>query len=401
MKPKEYVEQLAAVFQGLFEYDAKDGDHRDANGNHKDFPLLAMRPFEELRKLGMIQTVNDKTFIHLQPEDEVYRLGASEPMTQDEFVEYTAGLKQPEKPSGFFSGIREWFHKNIHPLRDFSKYDTQMKQYEIKKYDLCKDAGFDVSGKTEEIERYKAELAADAEKRLDDAAKKIQKNCGLADVDQLIGAFKKAAKADPEVGEYLIEALPKQNLSTCTDLQWDMARSGVVIGDNKNPTKDSEMHIGEDLTFMRVCKRFLPKMLQDRVEVKYAEAQEPYRKMNELMRGNTLSEAEKSELYKNWQSGEFEKAYWADKNALKVEETAEKKPNEMNADERLENGVKGRERLDQAYIEETAAKLGTDEQTVRQVFEAAKGGDDVEMNVEDLFEQPQQEQPQMNIPGQS
>lgn len=390
MKPKQCIEQLAAALQGPIEYNP-DGDHRD-------FPLLAAQAIHELEKQGMIQTVNDKMFIHLQPENEVYRIGSAEPMTQDEFVEYTKGLKKPEKPSGFFSGLREWFHKYVHPLKDFAKYDRQMKQYEIKKYDLCKDAGLDVSGQDETIERYKTELAEETEKRLDDAAKKIQRNCGLADVDQLIGAFKKAVKADPEVGEHLMEKLPQQDLSTCMDLQWEMVSSKIEKYSEKGKfefsVSDRDMHISRDLSLMQVCKRFLPPELQKKVDAKYAEAQEPYKKMNELMHGETLSAEDKSKLYKNWQSGEFEKTYWAEKNAPKVEEPTEKKPSEMSAEERVANAAQNRDHIDNAVVEETAEKLGAEKEMVQQAIETVNVENNVVANESEASAP---DQPQMNV----
>ena len=379
MTAKEHVEQLATILQGPKEY-IPDGDNQK-------IPLNALWHISNLEKQGMIQTVNDKTFIHLQPENEVYRIGVAEPMTQDEFVEYTKGLKKPEKPSGFLSGFREWFHKHVHPLKDFAKYDTQMKKYEMEKYNYCKDAGLDVSGKIEVVEA---------------AKKQIQKNCGLADVDQLLDAFEAAVRADPEVGKCLLEALPKQNLSTCTDLQWDMAQSGVTFEGDLKKTSDRDMHIGKELSLMQACKRFLPPELQEKVDAKYAEAQEPYKKMNELMRGTTLSPEEKSKLYRDWQSGEFEKTYWANKNAPKVEEPAEKKLNEMSNEARVAEIMQRREDMDNSVVEETAEKFGVDKETVQQAFDTVKAENNVATNESEVFvpDQPQvnnlvNEQPQM------
>lgn len=389
MTAKEHVEQLATILQGPKEY-IPDGDNQK-------IPLNALWHISNLEEQGMIQTVNDKTFIHLQPENEVYRIGSAEPMTQDEFVEYTKGLKKPEKPSGFLSGLREWFHKHVHPLRDFSKYDTQMKRYEIKKYDICKDAGLDVSGKAEEIEQYKADLVAETDKNIEAAKKQIQRNCRLADVDQLLDAFEAAVKADPEVGECLLEALPKQNLSTCKDLQWDMASSKIEkysdSGRLEFSVSDRDMHIGKDLSLMKACKRFLPPKLQEKVDAKYAEAQEPYWKMKETMGNDNVTAEEKSKLYKDWQSKEFEKTYWANKNEPKVEEPAEKKLNEMSNEARVAEVMQRRENIDNSVVEETAEKFGTNKETVQQAFDTVKAENNAPTNENEVSVP---DQPQLN-----
>ena len=379
--PKEMIEAIAASLDGNLEQ-IPDDDAKSVLSADAQMSILG------LEEIAAFETLNGKSFIRLQPENEVYRIGSNEPMTQDEFVKYTMGLKKPEKPSGFLSGLREWFHKNIHPLKDFTKYETQMKRYEIKKYDICKDAGLDVSGKAETIEQYKADLVAETEKNIEDAKKQIQRNCRLADVDQLLDAFGAAVKADPEVGDYLLEALPKQNLSTCKDLQWDMASSKIEkysdSGRLEFSVSDRDMHIGKDLSLMKACKRFLPPELQEKVDAKYAEAQEPYWKMKETMGNANVTAEEKSKLYKDWQSKEFEKTYWANKNAPKVEEPAEKKLNEMSNEARVAEIMRRRENMDNSVVEETAEKYGVDKEMVQRAIETANAGNDVEVDVEAL-----------------
>ncbi len=353
MGPKEYVEKLA-------EEQKQKPIKYVGDKDYGQMTLLAGSYLQKLEQLGMVKGEGEGTYIHLQPENKVYRIGSAEPMTQEEFVEHTAGLKPPQKPSGFFSGLREFIHKYIFTLEDFAEYDKQMEQYEIDKCKICENAGIDPTDN----------------KKLEEAKKKIEKTCqnsGLVDCKRLVDLFERTVRADGEVGRALMKSIPKLKMMDCYDLQIHMSAPGVSL-DRNTFIRDTDMHIKPELSFMNVCKDYLPDSLKEKVEAKYAKAQEPFKALKKKMMSQDLPDEEKSKLYKKWENGEFEKEYWESKNSTNTKESLSTKSSE----ERLEIGKKGMENIhagNQAILEEKAKELGADEKTTQKILDL----DDVEL----------------------
>ncbi len=148
LSPKELVEALAASVQEL----------NSAKSNAITDKLKERGLYRDLSYTTSDGVKHEKGYVNV--DGKIYLRGNATPSTTDELVRYAEGVNPPKKPSGFFSGVREWWHKNISKLDDFTKYEEQAKEYEITKYYTCVKAGLNVA-KPKSVEQYEQEAAVD------------------------------------------------------------------------------------------------------------------------------------------------------------------------------------------------------------------------------------------------
>ena len=146
LSPKELVEELAASVQEL----------NSAKSNAITNKLKELKLYADLGYTTKDGVRHEKGCIKVG--DDVYLRGETTPVTPEKFTRFIEGVQPPKKPSGFFSGVREWWHKNISKLDDFTKYEERMREYEITKYYTCAKAGIPVE-KTDAVKAYEKEAA--------------------------------------------------------------------------------------------------------------------------------------------------------------------------------------------------------------------------------------------------
>lgn len=117
---------------------------------------------EEMVDLGMeLERIEDMDAFRMKPGNELYVFGRSTPVTSlDELAKEIEGAEPPKEPNawGIFEFLRKGWHGIFHNVADYVEYENQSKEYEVTKYNLGKQAGFDVSDKDEMIARYEEEL---------------------------------------------------------------------------------------------------------------------------------------------------------------------------------------------------------------------------------------------------
>ncbi len=488
---------------------------KDFNAEERNAAVNQLKEYNLYHDLGV--TLSDGKRLekgYVNVGNDVYLRGETKPATPDEITRYVAGVKPPKKPSGFFSGLREWWHNHVSKLDDFTKYEQKAKEYEITKYYACKQAGLAIE-KSDTVKQYEKELAADKlinerfealkeragivyragitdkDKRLfnpldlpeakqvlkdallsnvlldefvernstqeylqgcwgekfsifgengrtlpeisartksefvslgrglekhlgnafsqlsqkcveeeekhtktvDAAAIKIRKTCesgGLYDCDRLVNVFKAAAKSDWEVGKSLVATIPNLSMIQLDDLQTKMLMSGDRVQTdtiNKHARSfitDADMHIPQGLSFMKVCKGYLPEPIQEKIAAKYAEAQEPYKELMNILQNKKPTEDEIKELYEKWKSEKFEQEYWR-----------EKKPSLLTAEERLELGKEKAERVGGTVNKSLDLSEENPNDNTVVVDVKTKDGN----NVIDLEEDFEPTNPELNVPS--
>ena len=148
LSPKALVDALAENVRAL----------NPARSNAITDKLKTLGLYHDLSYTTSDGVKHEKGFVNV--DGQVYLRGNATPSTTDELVRYAEGVNPPKKPSGFFSGVREWWHNNISKLDDFTKYEEQAKEYEITKYYTCVKAGLNVA-KPKSVEQYEKEAAVD------------------------------------------------------------------------------------------------------------------------------------------------------------------------------------------------------------------------------------------------
>ena len=146
LSPKELVEELAASVQEL----------NSAKSNAITDKLKKLKLYADLGYTTKDGVRHEKGCIKVG--DDVYLRGETTPVTPEKFTRFIEGVQPPKKPSGFFSGVREWWHNHVSKLDDFTKYEEQMREYEITKYYTCVKAGIPVE-KTDAVKAYEKEAA--------------------------------------------------------------------------------------------------------------------------------------------------------------------------------------------------------------------------------------------------
>lgn len=148
LSPKELVEELAASVQAL----------DTAKSNAITDKLKALGLYHDLSYTTSDGVKHEKGYVSVKGE--AYLRGESKPTTPDALTRFVEGVQPPKKPSGFFSGVREWWHKHVSKLDDFTKYEERMKEYEITRYYTCVKAGLNVV-KPHAVVEYEREVAVD------------------------------------------------------------------------------------------------------------------------------------------------------------------------------------------------------------------------------------------------
>ena len=148
LSPEELVKELAASVQEL----------NSAKSNAVTDKLKALGLYTDLSYTTSDGVKHEKGYVKV--DGQIYLRGEDKPTTPDKLTRFVEGVQPPKKPSGFFSGVREWWHKNISKLDDFTKYEERMKEYEITRYYTCVKAGLNV-WKPHAVAEYEREVAVD------------------------------------------------------------------------------------------------------------------------------------------------------------------------------------------------------------------------------------------------
>ena len=148
LSPKELVEELAENVRTL----------NSAKSTAITDTLKELGLYHDLSYTTQDGVKHEKGFVNV--DGQIYLRGENNPATPDKLTRFVEGVQPPKKPSGFLSGVREWWHNNVSKLRDFAKYEEQTKEYEITKYYTCVKAGLDVK-KPASVEQYEREAAVE------------------------------------------------------------------------------------------------------------------------------------------------------------------------------------------------------------------------------------------------
>ena len=384
LSPKELIDELADGIQNF------------------KFSFYKVGPVTE--KLKNSEYYHDLNFISEQGETyekgyayldgQIYIRGENTPATQEQFALYAVGLKAPKKPSGFLSGLREWFHKNIHPLKDFSEYEKRMKQYEVEKYKLCELAGFDVSGQTAQVDQYKADLAELNRKEYDAAKAKLTKIAARYNCEAVLAAFKEVAKGDSARAVSIRKAIPNlepiEYINVSSRLAEEKRQAGIK-------------HIDEKLAIANAFKEYLPESVQKEIDKQYTEAELPYKYLKQQLEDKNVSKEKKIRLASEWEGKKYVEETNVQKEASAptvetkpsapaVEETkplvsSSKKPNlsALPQDKRLEFAKENAKFLNNEMknekkqsLSERAKECGVSEQVSEKVLDVANGGEEAD-----------------------
>ena len=117
---------------------------------------------QEIRGCGInVTPIEGMEAFRAGPNNDLYVFGRTTPVTSpEELVKEVEGTEPPKEPNawGIFEFLRKGWHGIFHNVADYVEYENQSKAYEVAKYKLGKQAGFDVGDKDEMIARYEEEL---------------------------------------------------------------------------------------------------------------------------------------------------------------------------------------------------------------------------------------------------